>query len=248
MGICQQSEKPLAIVGPIVYTIARRKGYGNMNELEYLLSHQKFIDSALNLMRGRVQIEDLEDAEQQLKIVIIKCLRKYDPAYGVPLDAYVNKSIRKKVRGIMGHFIEKSSVIQTKKCSNCGNRMPRIKDGVNEWRCPQCGTVNIIIRKPILSLESTTFSGGEEEFLSETIPSEDDWIAEVDRELLTDALLSGLSPELRGMVKMWAAGCILKDIADQYGTNYETVRVRIKSALDEMRILCDDEEMKKRLL
>lgn len=188
---------------------------------KYIAAHEKFINGALKIMRGRVPFEELEDARQELYITMIKCLNNYDPEKG-PLDVYVNVSVGRRGQGLFDEYIAKTS-------PNIGTKEnPKI--------------INII------SLHDVRHSDNGEEYLSESIEDDRGLLDVLDAKLINDDLMKGLSPDMRTMVKMWSEGAILKEIALVVGQNYETVRGKIRAALEEMRTLVDDEKRSRRLL
>lgn len=186
----------------------------------YIQTHGRFINNAARILFGRMPQEDIEDAKQELSIVMLKCLRRYEPEKGVPLDAYVNNSIRKKVYGLLQDYIAQSSPC-------IGKDKKKVS---------------------IISMQSIRYSDEGDEYLSDSIVDEADIVELMDARLITDDLMKGLAPDLRLMVKLWSEHWTLKCIGAKFGITYECVRSRIKAALTEMRILIDDDERKKRLL
>jgi len=186
----------------------------------YIQTHERFINNAVRILFGRMPQEDIEDAKQELSIVMLKCLRRYEPEKGVPLDAYVNNSIRKKVYGLLQDYIAQSSPC-------IGKDKKKVS---------------------IISMQSIRYSDEGDEYLSDSIVDEADIVELMDARLITDDLMKGLAPDLRLMVKLWSEHWTLKCIGAKFGITYESARSRIKAALTEMRTLIDDDECKKRLL
>ena len=192
-----------------------------MNEKEiseYIKTHEKLINGALKIMRGRVPFEDIEDARQELYIVMIKCLRNYDPEKG-PLENYINSSLKNRRNSYFEAYINKAS--------------PSLGKGK---------------RAQLVSMNDIGNEG--DEYLSDSIEDERELLKKLDAQLINDDLMKGLSPDIRIMVKLWAGGCTLKEIGSmmQPNRNYETVRLKIAAALEEMRTLVDDEKRSKRLI
>lgn len=71
---------------------------------DYIKKNAKTIEKALAPMRSRLSSEDIDDARQELNIVMLKCLRLYNPGKGA-IDAYINKSIFKKAKGLLASYI-----------------------------------------------------------------------------------------------------------------------------------------------
>ena len=71
---------------------------------DYIRNHAKMVEKALAPMRGRISNDDIDDARQELNIVMLKCLRIYNPSKGA-IDAYINKSIFKKAKGLLALYI-----------------------------------------------------------------------------------------------------------------------------------------------
>lgn len=74
----------------------------NKNEIEnYVTTHGYMVNRALSYISGRLTREEREDASQELYIVMLKCLKNYQPARKTELDIYVQSSLNKRGRGII---------------------------------------------------------------------------------------------------------------------------------------------------
>lgn len=196
-----------------------------MNDIDiwdYIKKHGKWIESALKVMKGRVPAEEIEDARQELCIVMLECLRKYDPLRNDTFDAYVNKSVRKKARGLFEDYI--------------GRMSPRVGLGKDKKIAH------------IISMQAICASDEGDEYFGDSIADENEMVELLDARLLNDDLMSGLSPEIREIVTEWSEHETLKDIGAKHKMSYETVRGKIRAALEEMRTLVDDEKRSRRLL
>ena len=194
-----------------------------MNDSEignYIKKHGKWIESALRVMKGRVPLEEIEDARQELCIVMLECLRKYDPLRNDTFDAYVNKSVRKKARGLFEDYILRMS--------------------------PRVGKDKKVAH--VISMQAICASDEGEEYFGDSIADETEMVELLDARLLNDDLMSGLSPEIREIVTEWSEHETLKAIGKKHAMSYETVRGKIRAALEEMRTLVDDEKRSRRLL
>lgn len=74
---------------------------------DYVKSNKAMIEGVLRILRGRVRDEDLEDARQELYMVMLKCLQKYVPERG-KINTYMWASLYRKAVGLLKGFIVES--------------------------------------------------------------------------------------------------------------------------------------------